>query len=75
MSVDAGSSRSRYGRICSPVHLMTDYALKFAATAKKATGIDDVHKAWEQIHRMYQTLGPVMAKHDVLICPTNNAPS
>ena len=55
--------------------LMTDYALKFAAAAKKATGIDDVHKAWEQIHRMYQSLGPVLAKYDVLICPTNNAPS
>jgi amidase len=55
--------------------LMTDYALKFADLAKRMTGIDDVHRAFEQAHRMYQTLGPVLDAHDVLICPTNNAPS
>lgn len=55
--------------------LMTDYALKFANAARKNTSIDDVHKAFEQAHRMYQTLGPVLAAHDVFICPTNNAPS
>ena len=53
---------------------MTDYALKFAEAAQKLTGVDDVHKPWEQAHRMYQTLGPVLAAHDVFICPTNNAP-
>ncbi len=55
--------------------LMTDYAIKFAEMVKKNTSIDDVHKTWEQIHRMYQTLGPVLASHDVFICPTNNAPA
>jgi Asp-tRNA(Asn)/Glu-tRNA(Gln) amidotransferase A subunit family amidase len=55
--------------------LMTDYALKFAEMAKRMTGIDDVHKVFEQAHRMYQTLGPVLATHDVFICPTNNAPA
>jgi amidase len=55
--------------------LMTDYALKFADLAKRMTGIDDVHKVFAQAHRMYQTLGPVLAAHDVFICPTNNAPS
>ena len=54
--------------------LMTDYARKFAETAQRVTGIDDVHKPWEQAHRMYQTLGPVLSSHDVFICPTNNAP-
>lgn len=53
--------------------LMTDYALKFAQAVKKLTNIDDVHKSWEQAHRMYQSLGPVLASHDVFICPTNNA--
>jgi Asp-tRNA(Asn)/Glu-tRNA(Gln) amidotransferase A subunit family amidase len=53
--------------------LMTDYALKFAEAARRMTDIDDVHKPWEQAHRMYQTLGPVLASHDVFICPTNNA--
>jgi len=55
--------------------LMTDYARKFAEVAKAQTGIDDVHRVFEQAHRMYQTLGPVLARNDVFICPTNNAPS
>lgn len=55
--------------------LMTDYARRFADLARRMTGIDDVHKVFEQAHRMYQTLGPVLASHDVFICPTNNAPS
>ncbi len=55
-------------------HLMTDYALKMADAVEK-TSIDDVHKAWRQAHRMYQTLGPVLAANDVLVCPTNNLPA
>ena len=55
--------------------LMTDYALKFADNARRLTSIDDVHKPGEQAHRMYQTLGPVLAAHDVFICPTNTAAS
>lgn len=54
--------------------LMTDYAIRFAKLAKTASGAEDVHKPWEQTHRMYQTLGPVLETHDVFICPTNNAP-
>ncbi|MGB8315269.1 MAG: amidase [Aestuariivirga sp.] len=53
-------------------HLMTDYALKMADAVEKNTGINDVHKTWERINTMYQTLGPILASHDVLICPTNN---
>jgi Asp-tRNA(Asn)/Glu-tRNA(Gln) amidotransferase A subunit family amidase len=52
--------------------LMTDYALKFADAAEATTGMDDVHKAFSETHRMYQTLGPVLEAHDILICPTNN---
>lgn len=55
--------------------LMTDYAVKFAAVAQKLTSADDAHRPWEQAHRMYQTLGPVLARNDLFICPTNNAPS
>jgi len=55
--------------------LMTDYAVKFAKVAQKMTGADDAHRPWGQAHAMYQTLGPVLAAHDVFICPTNNAPS
>lgn len=56
-------------------HLMTDYAVKFAEVAQKLTGADDAHRPFEQAHRMYQTLGPVLDSHDLFICPTNNAPS
>jgi amidase len=55
--------------------LMTDYALKLAAAIETSTGIDDVHKAWEVGHRMYQTLGPVLDSHDVFICPTLTVPA
>lgn len=53
-------------------HLMTGYALKFAEAAERHSTIDDVHKPWARSHAMYQTLGPVLASHDVFICPTNN---
>jgi amidase len=56
-------------------HLMTDYALKMAAAIERGTTLDDVHKPWKRTHQMYQTLGPVLAAHDVFLCPTNNAPS
>ncbi|HTN95428.1 MAG TPA: amidase family protein, partial [Nordella sp.] len=56
-------------------HLMSDYTLKLADTVERSTRIDDVHKAWEQAHLMYQTLGPVLAGHDVFICPTLAVPA
>ena len=55
--------------------LMTDYALKFAAAAKRHSSLDDVHKPWARSHQMYQTLGPVLGSHDLFICPTNNVPA
>ena len=54
--------------------LMTDYALKFAEAAKRHSTMDDIHKPWARAHIMYQTLGPVLARNDLFICPTNNAP-
>jgi amidase len=53
-------------------HLMTDYALKFAEAAERHSIIDDVHKPWARANAMYQTLGPILASHDIFICPTNN---
>ena len=53
-------------------HLMTDYALKFADAAERHSTIDDIHKTWARADTMFQTLGPVLASHDVFICPTNN---
>ena len=55
--------------------VMTDSVLKLADAVAKNSHIDDVHKAWARAHEMYQTLGPVLASHDILICPTNNLPA
>ncbi len=55
--------------------LMTDYALKFAAAIDNLTGIDDVHKAWEISHKMWQTLGPLLERYNALICPTLAVPA
>jgi amidase len=54
---------------------MTDYALNFAEAAEANTTIDDVHKPWDRAQKMYETLGPILAKYDVFICPTNNLPA
>lgn len=54
-------------------HLMTDYAIKFAAAIERNSTLDDVHKPWARAHQMYQKLGPILDSHDVFICPTNNA--
>lgn len=56
-------------------HLMTDYALKTAEAIKHGTNMDDVHKPWARAHQMYQTLGPILEKYEVLICPTLNGPA
>src|SRR5687767_11503066 len=40
--------------------------------AERQSSLDDVHKSFERAHKMYQTLGPVLASHDVFICPTLN---
>ncbi|MFO1089293.1 MAG: amidase [Hyphomicrobiales bacterium] len=55
--------------------VMTESALKYAEAAERTTTIDDVHKAWERAHRMYQTLGPILARCDALICPTLAVPA
>ena len=56
-------------------HLMTDYALKFSASALKNSSIDDVYKPWARIHAMYQTLGPALERNEIFICPTTNLPA
>jgi amidase len=55
--------------------LLTDYALRFAEAAERNTAIDDVHRPWERAHRMYETLGPVLARNDAFVCPTLAVPA
>lgn len=54
--------------------LMTDYALRFAETAKKTT-LDDMTKSWECVQAMYETFGPMMETHDIFVCPTLSVPA
>ncbi len=48
---------------------LTDYAIATAELAAKLEP-DAIPRSWEVQHRMYQTLGPIFDRFDVLICPT-----
>lgn len=49
--------------------LLTDYACAAADMAAKATP-DDMARSWEMQHAMYQTIGALFERYDILICPT-----
>ena len=49
---------------------MTSYARQFAVDGQKSKATDFVGTL-DTAARMYQTLGPLLEKYDVLICPTN----
>ena len=53
---------------------MTTYARQFAESGRDSKAIDFVHSL-ETINEMYATLGPMLEKYDVLICPTNALPA
>jgi amidase len=48
---------------------MTPYALMAAKAAEDVTP-DEIAHSWDMQHRLYQSLGPVLERCDVLICPT-----
>jgi len=48
---------------------MTPYA-RAAADAAEVTQVGQVAKSWEAQHAMYATLGRVLERYDLLICPT-----
>jgi amidase len=54
--------------------LMTPYALDFAKHGAKSTAADFLW-SMEVATKMYATLGPILEKHDVLVCPTNALPA
>ena len=54
--------------------LMTPYAVAFAKDGAKSTAAKFLN-AMEVAARMYATLGPVLEKYDVLICPTTALPA
>lgn len=53
---------------------MTSYARQFAEDGRKSKAVDFLHSL-EVAAGMYRTLGPILERHDVLICPTNALPA
>ena len=53
---------------------MTDYARAFAETGMQSRAVDFVHSL-EVAGQMYATLGPLLERYDLLICPTAAVPS
>ncbi len=53
---------------------MTSYARAFAEKGKASKSTDFVWSL-EVAARMYETLGPLLEKYNVLVCPTNALPS
>lgn len=54
--------------------LMTNYARAFALKARESRSSDFL-KSLEKAGQMYNTLGPVLEKYRILVCPTNNLPA
>lgn len=53
---------------------MTSYARQFAEDGRKSKAVDFLHSL-EVAAGMYRTLGPILERYDVLICPTNGLPA
>jgi amidase len=53
---------------------MTTYARQFAERGGKSKALDFV-TSLEVIDDMYLTLGPILERYDVLVCPTNALPA
>ncbi|MEO1840754.1 MAG: amidase family protein, partial [Pseudomonadota bacterium] len=53
---------------------LTTYARAFAEKGRDSKAVDFVHTL-EVANTMYATLGPLLEKHNVLICPTTALPA
>jgi len=53
---------------------LTDYARAFAEFGARTTA-EDFLAAMEHAGKMYETLGPILEKHNVLLCPTLAIPA
>lgn len=53
---------------------LNDYTLA-AAKGVAQTGLDDVSRAWEVQHEMYQFFGALMEEYDLFLCPTTTVPA
>lgn len=55
--------------------LLSHHSIGLAEAAAAASSIDDVHKAADCANAMWRSLGPVLAEHHALICPTMTVPA
>ena len=62
------------GHLAEDSRKMTSYARAFAKEGAKSTP-RDLLDAMDNIARMYRTLGPILKRYDVLVCPTNAIPA
>jgi Asp-tRNA(Asn)/Glu-tRNA(Gln) amidotransferase A subunit family amidase len=53
---------------------MTTYARQFARDGQMSKAVDFVGTL-DQANKMYATLGPILDKYDVLVCPTTSLPA
>lgn len=53
---------------------LTSYARDFGERGQASTAVAFLG-ALETVNRMYATLGPILEKYDVLVCPTNALPA
>lgn len=54
--------------------IMTPYAVDFGKHGAKSTAVDFL-RSMDVACKMYMTLGPILEKYDVLICPTTALPA
>jgi amidase len=53
---------------------MTSYARQFAQAGRKSSPVDFI-KTLDAANQMYATLGPLLEKYNVLVCPTTALPA
>ncbi len=53
---------------------MTTYARAFAEKGRTSKAVDFL-KSLTTVNTMFETMGPILQSHDVLICPTNALPA
>ncbi len=53
---------------------MTSYVRQWAEESRKSTAAQFLHTL-EVANEMYATLGPILEKYQVLVCPTNALPA
>ena len=54
--------------------LLTSYAMDFALHGKNSTN-EEFWNSYNIAGEMYQTIGPLLCKYHLLVCPTNNLAS